>query len=210
MVAVVGATGAGKTTLVSLIERFYQQQGGNILLDGIDVRQYSKQDLRSRIGLVMQDVFLFQGTPLENIVMGREGIGPDAVQRAVTESNASDFVNGLPFGLNQHLGEGGATISAGERQLLSFARALAVEHEILILDEATSSVDPETERLIQEAISKITQKRTTLVVAHRLSTIRKADRIIVMHRGGICEQGNHDELMARRGIYYKLNRFREL
>jgi ATP-binding cassette, subfamily B, multidrug efflux pump len=208
MVAIVGATGAGKSTVVNLIERFYDPVEGSVLLDGIDLRKWSKKDLRSRIGLVMQDVFIFTGTIRDNILLGEDGRGSGVLERSAKEANAHTFIERLPRGIHQELGEGGANLSAGERQLLSFARALAYDPKVLILDEATSSVDPETERLIQEAILTMARKRTTLVVAHRLSTIRKADRILVMHHGIIREQGTHEELMALGGIYYKLNRFR--
>ena len=210
MVAIVGATGAGKTTVVNLIERFYDPDKGAVYLDGSDIRRWSKRELRSHIGLVMQDVFIFGGSLKDNISLGRDEVGMETVDMAVAQANAHRFIQRLPDGLDQEIGEGGSTLSAGERQLLSFSRALAYDPRVLILDEATSSVDPETERLIQEAISRITERRTTLVVAHRLSTIRKADRILVMHHGRIREQGPHEELMALGGIYYKLNRFREV
>ncbi len=210
MVAVVGATGAGKTTVVNLIERFYDPIEGRVLLDGVDLRLWPKKDLQRHIGLVMQDVFIFSGSLADNILLGQEQTGPETLERAITQANARSFIQELPKGMEQDIGEEGSNLSAGERQLLSFARALAHDPKVLILDEATSSVDPETERLIQEAILTMTQKRTTLVIAHRLSTIRRADRILVMHHGRIREQGTHDELMALKGVYYKLNRFREV
>jgi ABC-type multidrug transport system fused ATPase/permease subunit len=210
MVAIVGATGAGKTTVVNLIERFYDPGRGQILLDGVDIRNWSTRELRSHIGFVMQDVFIFSGKLVDNISLGNDEISVEAIQQAVRMANAHEFIRRLPNGLYQEIGEGGSTLSAGERQLLSFARALAFKPKVLILDEATSSVDPATERLIQEAIFKMTKRRTTLVVAHRLSTIRKADFILVIHHGQIREQGTHPELMALGGIYYKLNQLREV
>jgi ATP-binding cassette, subfamily B, multidrug efflux pump len=208
-VAVVGATGAGKSTLVNLVERFYDPDAGAVLLDGVDLRQLASETLRSRMGLVMQDVFIFSGKLKENISLGDSRINEDAIRDAARKANALPFIHRLPHGFDQELGEGGVNLSAGERQLLSFARALAGDPLLLILDEATSSVDPETERSIQEAISRITRKQTTLVVAHRLSTVREADRILVMHHGRIVEQGRHDELMALRGIYYRLHLLQE-
>jgi ATP-binding cassette subfamily B multidrug efflux pump len=210
MVAIVGATGAGKTTVVNLIERFYDPQEGRVLLDGVDLQQWPKRELQRHIGLVMQDVFIFSGSLADNVLLGDDRAEAGALERAITQANARSFIQKLPKGVEQDIGEQGSNLSAGERQLLSFARALAYDPKVLILDEATSSVDPETERLIQEAILTMTRKRTTLVIAHRLSTIRRADRILVMHHGRIKEQGSHDELMALKGVYYKLNRFREV
>lgn len=208
-VAVVGATGAGKSTLVNLAERFYDPDAGAVRLDGMDLRELDNDTLRSRMALVMQDVFIFSGKLRENISLGDAQIDEGVIREAARKANALPFIQGLPQGLDQELGEGGVNLSAGEKQLLSFARALARDPLLLILDEATSSVDPETERSIQEAISRITRKQTTLVVAHRLSTVREADRILVMHRGRIVEQGRHDELMAGRGIYYRLHLLQE-
>ncbi len=209
MVAVVGATGAGKSTLVNLIERFYDPEEGSIFIDDVDIKKLKKEDLRSRISLVMQDVFIFSGDLKENISLGNESISQADIEAAAVEANAKWFIDRLPDNFSQEMSEGGNTLSGGEKQLLSFSRALAHNSDILILDEATSSVDPGTERLIQDAINRMTSSRTTLVVAHRLSTIRKADRIIVMGHGKIIEQGNHDELMAAKGKYYRLNLFRE-
>ncbi len=205
-VAIVGATGSGKTTVVSLVERFYDPDQGRITLDGIDLREWSNLSLRKVVSLCMQDVFIFAGSVAENISLGREGLDDHAVRRAAETANALGFVERLENGFQQELGEDGASLSGGQRQLLSFARALASDPRLLILDEATSSVDPETERLIQTAISKMARKRTTLVVAHRLSTVRDANRIMVMHHGQIREQGTHEELMAMEGLYFKLSR----
>jgi ABC-type multidrug transport system fused ATPase/permease subunit len=208
-VAIVGATGSGKTTLVNLVERFYDPDEGGVFLEGVDLRRWSKAGLRNHIGLCMQDVFIFAGSLGDNISLGRQEVDSRAVERAALEANARSFISRLNKGYAQVMSEGGSTLSAGERQLLSFARALAASPRLLILDEATSSVDPHTERLIQEAISRMAAERTTLVIAHRLSTIRSADRILVMHYGRLVEQGTHEELLSLNGVYQKLHRLRE-
>ena len=210
MVAIVGATGAGKSTLVNLIERFYDPEEGSVLLDDVDIRRIKKEDLRSRISLVMQDVFLFSGDLKDNISLGNENISLADIEEAALEANAKWFIDKLPDNFDQEMSEGGNSLSGGERQLLSFSRALAFDTDILILDEATSSVDPETERLIQDAINRMTSTRTTLVVAHRLSTMKKADKIIVMGHGKILEQGNHDQLMAAEGILLQIESFQRI
>ncbi len=204
-VAVVGATGAGKTTIINLIPRFYDVTAGRVLVDGVDVRDYRKQTLRAQIGVVLQDVFLFSGTIADNIKLGEdETITDERIEEVSRHVNASRFINKLPKRFETPVMERGLSLSVGERQLLSFARALAFDPRILILDEATSSVDTETEVLIQSALEKLLKGRTSIIVAHRLSTIQRADRILVIHRGEIREEGNHQELIQKGGLYKKL------
>jgi len=203
-VAVVGHTGAGKTTLTSLLLRFYEVQDGRVLFDGIDIRDLSLRDLRKNFGMVLQDPFLFSGTIASNIRMGTEGISDARLHQAARQVNILDFIESLPGGFGEPVRERGATLSVGQKQLLSFARALAHDPRVLILDEATSSVDPETEALIREALRRLLENRTSLVIAHRLSTIQNASKIVVMHKGHVREVGTHQELVQKRGIYYKL------
>ncbi len=203
-VAIVGATGAGKTTIANLLCRFYEFQRGAVRVDGIDLRAVEGRVLRRRIGLVLQDVFLFSGTVRENIAFGDRERGGDAVERALAEVGGARLAARLPRGLDEEVGERGAHLSMGERQILAFARALHYDPSILILDEATSSVDVETEREIQAALHRLLEGRTSLVIAHRLSTILDADRILVLHKGELREQGTHAELLARGGIYQRL------
>ncbi|MGA7752819.1 MAG: ABC transporter ATP-binding protein [Candidatus Sulfotelmatobacter sp.] len=203
-VAVVGHTGAGKTTLISLLLRFYDVQKGAVRIDGVDVKDMDLADLRSRFGVVLQDPFLFTGTIGGNIRLGTERIRDEHVQQAAEDVNLADFVRGLPNGFNEEVRERGSTLSTGQKQLISFARALAHEPKILILDEATSSVDTETEFKVRDALARMVEGRTSLIIAHRLSTIQRADKIIVMHKGQVREMGTHQELLANRGIYYKL------
>jgi ABC-type multidrug transport system fused ATPase/permease subunit len=203
-VAFVGHTGAGKTTISSLLLRMYDIQKGKILLDGIDIRELDLGELRRTFGVVLQDVFLFSGDILTNINLGDESIRESQVRAAAKEVHADNFIMKLEGGYNAELTERGSTLSTGQRQLLSFARALAFDPKILVLDEATSSVDTETELLIQDAIAKLLKGRTSLIIAHRLSTIQSADKIIVLHKGQVREAGSHQQLLAKRGIYYKL------
>jgi ATP-binding cassette, subfamily B, multidrug efflux pump len=202
--AIVGHTGAGKTTLISLLLRFYDIQRGQILLDGIDIRLLDLQDLRKQFGIVLQDPFLFTGTIETNVRLGTPGITRQQVENALTEVGLGDYVHDLPEGIETPVNERGSTLSVGQRQLVSFARALAHNPQFLILDEATSSVDTKTELQIREALSRLLSGRTALVIAHRLSTIQHADRILVFHKGRLREQGAHQELLAQRGIYYRL------
>jgi ATP-binding cassette subfamily B protein len=203
-VALVGHTGAGKTTIIQLLLRFYDIQRGQILLDGVDIRLLDLQELRRHFGIVLQDAFLFTGTLESNVRLGTEGIDRGAVERALTEVGFGDFIQTLPGGVTTPVTERGATLSVGQRQLVSFARALAHSPRFLILDEATSSVDTKTELLIREALDRLLEGRTAVVIAHRLSTIQHADRILVLHKGRLREQGSHQELLAQRGIYYRL------
>ncbi len=203
-VAFVGATGAGKSSVLNLIGRYYDIQKGHIYIDGIDIRQFSKKQLRSAIGQMQQDVFIFEGDVAYNIRLNDNDITDEQVKEAAEYVNASHFIEKLPQGYHEPVTERGATFSAGERQLLSFARTLAHNPSILVMDEATANIDTETEILIQEALEKLMDGRTTIMVAHRLSTIQHADCIMVMHKGRICERGTHRELLEQDGIYRKL------
>ena len=203
-VAIVGHTGAGKSTLINILTRFYDINKGSILIDGIDIQKVDKRELRKHISIVLQDVFLFSGTIESNINMDNEDINIDKVVHSAQTVGADKFINSLTKKYNEEVMERGATLSVGQKQLISFARALAYDPKILILDEATSSIDTETEQLIQSAIEKLLVGRTAIVIAHRLSTIQNANKIIVLHKGEIREIGNHQELLAKRGIYYKL------
>lgn len=203
-VAFVGATGAGKSSIINLLNRFYDIQRGQILLDGKDIRQLNKYELRSKIGVVLQDVFLFTGNIKNNISLGNPRITDKQIREVARYVNADQFISNLPRQYEEPVTERGSTLSAGQRQLLAFARTLAFDPEILILDEATANIDTETEILIQDALEKLIKDRTTLIIAHRLSTIQHADKIIVLHKGKIREMGSHQELLALEGIYYKL------
>jgi ATP-binding cassette, subfamily B, multidrug efflux pump len=203
-IAIVGHTGAGKTTLISLLLRFYDVQKGAVRIDGVDVKDMDLADLRGRFGVVLQDPFLFTGTIGGNIRLGTQRIQDEHIARAAEDVNLIDFIRDLPNGFNEEVRERGSTLSTGQKQLISFARALAHDPKILILDEATSSVDTETEFKVREALSRMVEGRTSLIIAHRLSTVQRADKIIVMHKGQLREMGTHQELLAKRGIYYKL------
>ena len=204
-IAIVGATGAGKTSIINLICRLYNIQRGAILLDGVDIREWDIEALRRHIGVVQQEVFLFSGDIENNISLGEPSISHERIEQAARYVNADRFIQDLPDGYGHEVQERGSDFSVGQRQLLSFARALAADPDILVLDEATASVDTETETWIQEAVEKIMRDRTSIVIAHRLSTIRSADKILVMHHGKIREEGRHDELLALGGIYYRLH-----
>jgi ATP-binding cassette subfamily B protein len=203
-VAIVGPTGAGKTTLVNLIMRFYEIQGGRITLDGIDTKKLTRDDLRKQFGMVLQDTWLFSGTMRENIAFGTSDPTHEKVVAAAKAANIDHFLRGLPDGYDSLLTDDNATASNGERQLLTIARAFMADPAILILDEATSSVDTRTEVLVQQAMARLRAGRTSFVIAHRLSTIRDADVILVMDKGALVEQGNHEQLMANKGFYFDL------
>jgi ATP-binding cassette subfamily B protein len=203
-VAIVGHTGAGKTTLISLLLRFYDVQKGAVRIDGVDVKDMDLVDLRSRFGVVLQDPFLFSGTIGGNIRLGTQRIQDKDVEKAAEDVNLADFIRALPKGFDEEVRERGSTLSTGQKQLISFARALAHEPKILILDEATSSVDTETEFRVRDALNRMVEGRTSLIIAHRLSTVQRADKIIVMHKGQVREMGTHQQLLAQRGIYFKL------
>ncbi len=208
--AVVGPTGAGKTSLVNLLMRLYDPDQGRVAIDHTDLRDMDRSDVARRVALVSQEVFLLSGSVRDNIALGRDKVDQAALERALEVSGAAGFVERLPQGLDTPLGEGARRLSAGQRQLLAFARAVAGAPRVLVLDEATSSVDPVSERLIQQALPRIMAGRTSLVVAHRLSTIRRADNILVMNQGRVVEQGRHDELMAKEGLYARLVRLQRL
>jgi ATP-binding cassette, subfamily B, multidrug efflux pump len=203
-IAVVGHTGAGKTTLISLLMRFYDVQRGAVRIDGVDIKEMKLDELRSRFGVVLQDPFLFSGTVAGNIRLGTAHIQDADVEQAAEDVNLADFIRSLPGGFKEEVRERGSTLSTGQKQLISFARALAHSPKILILDEATSSVDTETEFRVRDALNRMVEGRTALIIAHRLSTIQRADKIIVMHKGQVREMGSHQQLLAQRGIYYKL------
>jgi ATP-binding cassette subfamily B protein len=204
MIGLVGHSGSGKSTLVNLICRFHDVSGGAIEVDGVDVRRYAIADFRRHIGLVLQEPFLFFGSIAENIAYGKPGATRDEIVAAARAAHAHEFILRLPQGYDSLVGERGQGLSGGERQRISIARALLIDPRILILDEATSAVDTETEREIQRALDNLVRGRTTLAIAHRLSTLRRADRLVVMDRGAIVETGNHDELMLRQGAYWRL------
>ena len=203
-VAFVGHTGAGKTTIISLLLRFYDVQRGAIRIDGVDIRDMDLAGLRRRFGVVLQDPFLFSGTLADNIRLGSRWIEDQSIENAAEQVNVADFIRSLPGGFAEEVQERGSTLSTGQKQLISFARALAHDPKVLILDEATSSVDTETEFRVREALTRMVEGRTSIVIAHRLSTIQRADKIVVMHKGKVREVGSHQELLGHRGIYWKL------
>ncbi len=203
-VALVGHTGSGKTSIANLLMRFYPIKQGSITIDGVPLQAFSEEEVRSKVGLVLQDPFLFVGNVKENIRMYNSKISDEEVKAAAQFVQADKFINQLPNGYEEPVGERGATFSSGQRQLLSFARTMALNPKILVLDEATASVDTETEEAIQEALAKMRRGRTTIAIAHRLSTIQDADLILVLHRGEIVERGTHQELLAQKGLYHKM------
>lgn len=203
--AIVGPTGAGKSTIINLVCGFYPIQKGAILVDGVDIREWDSSELRRRVGVVQQDVFLFSGDIETNISLGAEEIPHDRVLKAAQDVNADRFIGRLPDGFKEEVNERGSSLSVGQRQLLSFARALAADPDVLVLDEATSNVDTETEMWIQEAVETLMKQRTSIVIAHRLSTIRNADKILVIHHGKIREEGTHEVLLGQKGIYHRLH-----
>ncbi|MBO0911329.1 MAG: ABC transporter ATP-binding protein, partial [Acidobacteria bacterium] len=203
-IAIVGHTGAGKTTIISLLLRFYDVERGAIRIDGVDIKDMPLTELRRRFGVVLQDPFLFTGTIEGNIRLGTDSISDDEVRQAAEDVNLADFIHALPNTYKEEVRERGSTLSTGQKQLISFARALAHSPKILILDEATSSVDTETEFKVRDALAKMVEGRTSIIIAHRLSTVQRADKIIVMHKARLREMGTHQQLLATRGIYYKL------
>mgnify|MGYP000878030675 len=203
-VAIVGATGSGKTTITNLINRMYEIQQGEILINGVNIKKIKKESLRRNIGVVLQDVFIFSGTVKENINLNEDSISDEEIIQAAHNVNADHFINNLEKGYDHEVSERGSTFSSGQRQLLAFARALAFNPSILILDEATANIDTETEALIQQALTQLTKNRTNIIIAHRLSTIQHADNIIVLHKGSIKEEGTHEELLQKKGYYYDL------
>ena len=209
-IALVGHTGSGKTSIISLISGLYPFQKGEIKIDGKSIREYSLEDLRGNIGIVQQDVFLFSGTIKDNIVLNNEKISDERMQQVSKYVNVHKFIEKLPQKYYDPVMERGATFSVGQRQLIAFARVLAYDPAIFVLDEATSNIDTETEILIQDALQKLMQNRTSIIIAHRLSTIQHVDRILVLHKGEIYEEGTHQELLAKEGLYYDLYRLQYL
>ena len=208
-VALVGPTGSGKTSIINLLLRFYDPEAGRILVNGTDLRSLDLGAWRSKIALVMQDPYLFAGTVRENILQGDPFLSDDQLERIVDQANCRGLVRRLPRGLDTHISGGGQSLSVGERQLVSMARALARDPELLILDEATSAIDSETEQSIQEALARLLRGRTALTIAHRLATARHADRILVLHKGRLAESGTHEELIRGNGIYARLTRMQQ-